>query len=123
SRKRRAREHAREPHVKAGAEQASLQQRLGRRLLPRPLRNFLRSPAAAIRWLRDESAYAIGAAPVEVQLRPDWTLRCHPVSARAIAMFRDDDDSRRELDAFIAHCTPGMQLLDVGANFGLFTLA
>jgi FkbM family methyltransferase len=109
--------------VNAATEQPSLKQRLGRRLLPRPLRNFLRSPAAAMRWLRDESAYAMGAAPVEVQLRPDWTVRCHPTSARSIAMFRDDEDSRRELDAFVAHCTSGMRLLDVGANFGLFTLA
>lgn len=59
-----------------------------------------------------------------VELRPGWTVRCHPAALRtAYRPMQFDPEQRRELDAFIAACRPGMQLFDVGAHFGVFSLA
>ena len=60
---------------------------------------------------------------VECPVREGWTVRCHPISARQFALFRTDDALRQELTSFVAHCRPGMRLLDVGASHGLFSLA
>lgn len=93
-----------------------------RRLLPRPLRNFVRRPGASTRWLAEECEYLFGYAP-ECTLREGWTVRCHPASLSAFANVSLADDNAAELDGFVRRCTSGMKLLDVGSNFGLFTLA
>jgi FkbM family methyltransferase len=69
-----------------------------------------------------ELAYRAGRIE-SLDLRPGWTLRCHPASADEFRLFRDHEDYRAELEAFVSTCTAGMVLLDVGANFGFFTLA
>lgn len=59
-----------------------------------------------------------------VQLRSGWVLRCHPVVSRQARQNQlSDPDQIREFDRFIAACRPGMVLFDLGAHFGLFSLA
>jgi FkbM family methyltransferase len=93
-----------------------------RRLLPRRLRNFVRRPGATTRWLAEECEYLFGYAP-ECTVCEGWSVRCHPASISAFANVNIGDDNAAELDGFVRRCTSGMKLLDVGSNFGLFTLA
>lgn len=97
-------------------------QRLARRMLPRPARNWLRSPRTTMRWLSQEVEYFLGRAS-ECEVRSDWMVRCHPASAGAFEMFRQSTELRAELDGFVARCRAGMVLYDIGANFGMFSLA
>ena len=49
---------------------------------------------------------------------------CHPLAyAHAYHAQQDDPDQIAEFDSFLTHCTPGMVLFDIGAHFGLFSLA
>jgi len=96
---------------------------LARAVLPRQLRNWLRSPRATAAWLQGTLAHLAGRNPV-VELRPGWRLRCHPVALRtAYRVMLEDPAQVLELDGFIAACAPGMVLYDVGAHFGIFSLA
>jgi len=96
---------------------------MARALVPRPIRNWLRSPGDALARVADELLHAVGADP-EIKLRPGWQLRCHPAAWRgAYRVHRDDPPQVAELDAFIAACRPGMILFDLGAHYGLFSLA
>lgn len=96
---------------------------LARRLLPRGARNWLRAPSLSVTWLADEARHALGRDPV-ARLRPDWPVRCHPAALRrAFLPALADPEQALELSSFIAACSPGMRLFDVGAHFGLFTLA
>ena len=93
------------------------------RMIPRALRNWLRSPSATLAWLRDELRHRAGADQV-VEIRPGWKLRCHPAAWRmAYRAQADDLEQVEELDSFIASCRPGMVLFDLGAHFGMFSLA
>jgi FkbM family methyltransferase len=51
-------------------------------------------------------------------------IRSHP-GAYPFAYWSQVDDPEQvaEFDQFVRHCTPGMVLFDVGAHFGLFSLA
>lgn len=51
------------------------------------------------------------------------TVRCHPLCVREFKVFINDAAQRREMRDFLSRCRPGMQLLDVGAHWGAFTLA
>lgn len=96
---------------------------LARRLVPRAVRNALRSPRKSADRLADELRHLAGADPV-VPVHPGWSPRCHPAVARfARANQLGDPEQARELAGFIAGCSPGMVLFDVGAHFGLFGLA
>lgn len=93
-----------------------------RRFTPRALRNWVRRPERSARYVFDRVVYALGGLR-EVQVRPDWTVRCHPGSAKHFAIFASDKAQSAELDAFVRYCRPDMQLLDAGAHHGLFALA
>jgi FkbM family methyltransferase len=95
---------------------------LARTLIPRPVRNFCRSPRASFRWLRHELAFALGHRPTW-RVTPDWEVRCHPASLITFRTHSEDEEFREELAGFIRSCRPGMTLLDVGSHYGLFTLA
>lgn len=93
-----------------------------RALVPRSIRNAIRKPGttlhrAALKWkrLRGETAQA---HPLE-----EWTVTCHPLCVSEFEVFQRDDEQRRELRSFIAHCVPGTQLLDIGTHWGVFSLA
>lgn len=96
---------------------------LARQLVPRLLRNWLRSPSASLRWAWDSAKYYCGIKET-VEMRPGWKLICHPAAYRcAYFAQKSDPDQVAEFDCFIGNCSKGMTLFDVGAHFGLFSLA
>jgi FkbM family methyltransferase len=100
-----------------------LTKKLLRVLIPRSVRNWLRSPSKSFHWAWDEFRYAIGANQT-LQIRPGWSLVCHPASYRAAYQAQDSDPEQvAEFDSFIRNSSPGMLLFDIGAHFGLFSLA
>jgi FkbM family methyltransferase len=97
--------------------------RLIRAVLPRKARNWLRSPRRSLEWAWDELRYGTRKVPL-VQIRPDWRLSCHPAARRfGYQSLITDPAEKAELDGFISACRSGMVLLDIGAHFGLFSLA
>ena len=95
---------------------------IARRAVPRGLRLWLRHPVRSARWLwHGVSARTGGAATL--RMRDDWQLACHPGAVEAFAFERDQPELRAELDGFVAACHERMTLFDIGAHFGLFTLA
>lgn len=101
----------------------SAAKRIARACAPRGVRNWLRSPAKSAAWVWNEARHAAGACEV-IEMRPGWRVRAHP-SAYPFAYFAQHHDPEQvaEFDAFVAACRPGMTLFDVGAHFGLFSLA
>lgn len=95
---------------------------LVRRLVPRPVRNWLRQPSQSLHRVWDELCHLLGRHP-QTRPRPGWSLRVHPAALRAFGAPRNDPEQRDELDSLIAACFPGMVLFDLGAHFGLFSLA
>lgn len=94
-----------------------------RAVIPRSVRNWLRDPAQSLEWVVDSVAFAAGRE-VTLEMSPGWTVKAHPLAARrAYSAQLDDPVQRQELAAFVAACTPGMRLMDVGAHFGVFSLA
>lgn len=98
-------------------------QQIARACLPRSARNWLRAPRQSAEWLWRDMRYRAGGFDL-VELRPGWRIRCHP-AAYPLAYHAqcDDPEQVREFDAFIATCSPGMILFDIGAHFGIFSLA
>ncbi|SRR5258708_2599294 len=94
-----------------------------RQLVPRSTRNWVRSPSKTIHWGWNEIQYRLGHT-VKIELRPGWPLMCHPASYRmAYSAQVCDPDQISEFDSFVAHCRSGMVLFDIGAHFGIFSLA
>jgi FkbM family methyltransferase len=93
-----------------------------RRLTPRVVRNWIRQPKRSLGYLGDRLNY-LWHGPSEVEVRPDWRPRCHPASRNHFAVFTADPVQAAELNTFIRYCDPGMRFLDVGAHYGLFSLA
>ena len=98
-------------------------QKAARSFIPRSTRNWLRSPSASAKWLWDGVKFSLGFKDV-IEIRPDWSVTCHPAAYRcAYYAQQNDPEQVSEFDGFIKSSTPGMVLLDVGAHFGLFSLA
>jgi FkbM family methyltransferase len=93
-----------------------------RRLTPRALRNWVRSPTKSFRYVTDRLAFAAGLVSI-VTPAEGWAVRCHPAARRSFQVFREDPEQAAELREFAALCTATMRFLDVGAHYGLFTLA
>jgi hypothetical protein len=92
-----------------------------RTLVPRSVRNGLRSPATTVRWLYDDVTFRLGRRS-RVQVRRDWEVLCHPASRDSFYFQSHISKTIAELDGFIERCAPGMVFADIGAHFGLFTL-
>lgn len=96
---------------------------LARVFIPREIRNWLRSPNGSMEWAWAQAKYFAGIKDV-VEIRPGWPLICHPAAFRfAYFAQKDDPDQVAEFDSFIKEITPGAILLDIGAHFGIFSLA
>jgi FkbM family methyltransferase len=91
-------------------------------LVPRVVRNWLRRPSQSLARARDELDHLLGRDPL-ISPREGWSFRAHPAARRAFTIPRNDPRQREELDGFIAWCRPDMVLFDIGAHFGLFSLA
>lgn len=102
---------------------AAQAKKMMRAVVPRVMRNWLRSPAASARWVWDNVKFSCGVTQV-VQLRPDWSLIAHPAAYRCAYYAQESDPEQvAEFDGFINNASEGMLLLDVGAHFGLFSFA
>lgn len=96
---------------------------LARVLVPRRLRNWLRAPQKSLLWGLGEARYLLGARTL-TDIRPGWSVVCHPLAwPHSYFAQQDDPEQVTEFDSFIARCVPGMVLFDLGAHFGLFSLA
>lgn len=94
-----------------------------RAVVPRGLRNWMRDPRQSFEWAADCTAFALGRT-VAAEILPGWTVRAHPLAARrAYVAHHADPAQRLEIEAFVRMCRPGMQLFDIGAHFGVFSLA
>jgi FkbM family methyltransferase len=94
-----------------------------RATVPRPLRNWLRSPSRSIQWLWDASRFHLGTTET-LHFPPKWTLICHPHVYRVVYQAQiADPEQREEFENFLLRCNDGMFLLDIGAHFGVFSLA
>ncbi len=97
--------------------------RVARSFMPRVVRNWLRSPSATVKWAWDGVRFSFGIRKV-VQMRPGWSLTCHPTAYRcAYSAQNNDPEQIAEFDGFISQSFQGMTLFDIGAHFGLFSLA
>jgi FkbM family methyltransferase len=102
---------------------AAQAKKVTRAFVPRAVRNWLRSPTASARWAWDNVKFSCGVKKV-VQLRPGWSLVCHPAAYRCAYYAQESDPEQvAEFDGFIDNSSEGMLLLDVGAHFGLFSFA
>jgi FkbM family methyltransferase len=94
-----------------------------RALVPRTLRNGLRSPSRSAEWLWDSTVFALGCTK-SLQLLPNWSVVCHPHAYKVIYRAQiADPEQAEEFRAFLTHCSEKMLLFDIGAHFGIFSLA
>ena len=93
-----------------------------RRGAPRRLRNAVRAPGRTVAWWLRHGAYLLGSQS-SCAITPGWTARCHPASRPVFELYARLSEFQREMEEFVALCRPSMTLWDVGAHFGLFTLA
>lgn len=94
-----------------------------RAIVPRELRNWLRSPSKSAEWLWDSVRFRLGGMR-RLELADGWNVVCHPHTYKVFA--RDqiaDPEQSLEFRNFVSNCSPGMFLFDVGAHFGVFSLA
>ena len=94
-----------------------------RAAVPRPLRNWLRSPSKSTHWLWDASLYYLGST-IPLHFPPNWTFICHPHAYRVAYQAQvADPEQHEEFENFLRQCNPTMFLMDIGAHFGIFSLA
>lgn len=94
-----------------------------RQAVPRPVRNWMRSPAKSAEWLWDSLKFSIGSVKT-ITLPSGQLIVCHPHAYKVA--FRSqiaDADQRAEFQNFLIHCNEEMFLFDIGAHFGIFSLA
>ncbi len=94
-----------------------------RTCVPRRARNWLRSPSNTASWAWDEIKYLSGITQ-DLQMRPGWFITCHPAAYRCAYHHQMiHPDQVAEFNSFINHASERMILFDIGAHFGLFSLA
>lgn len=94
-----------------------------RAIVPRSVRNWLRSPSRTSEWLWDSAKFSLGVRKT-VQLAPDWSMVCHPRVYKAAQAYQvSDPEQREEYRNFISYCSADMLLFDAGAHFGIFSVA
>jgi FkbM family methyltransferase len=96
-----------------------------RAVVPREIRNSMRSPTKALTWLWYGARFKFGLNE-KLAISERDCLFCHPWAYKAAlsAHFGNrSPEQSAEFSQFLSHCHPGMFLFDIGANFGLFSLA
>jgi FkbM family methyltransferase len=105
------------------AERPSRFKTFARSVLPRPARNWLRSPVESAHYVYDEGLFCLGMVRRH-EIRPGWRLTAHPGAFRMAFWAQvHDPEQVSEFDRFVSACRPDMVFFDVGAHFGLFCLA
>lgn len=94
-----------------------------RAAVPRGVRNWLRSPSKSAEWLWDSGRSLLGIKE-SLEISPNLTIACHP---SAYKVFRrdqvNDPEQRAEFRSFLSYCSNTMLFYDIGAHFGIFSLA
>jgi FkbM family methyltransferase len=94
-----------------------------RRAVPRPLRNWLRSPSKSAEWMWDTARFSLGVTTT-LKISPDVSLAMHPHAYKVAckAQIAEPEESA-EFQNFLSYCNGKMFLFDIGAHYGLFSLA
>jgi FkbM family methyltransferase len=94
-----------------------------RAIVPRSARNWFRSPAKSAAWVWDSVCFISGKS-ITLEISPNFSLECHPRVSRIFRRDRmEDPEQTAEFRAFISSCSKTMALYDIGAHFGIFSLA
>jgi FkbM family methyltransferase len=94
-----------------------------RAIVPRTARNWLRSPSKSIEWVWDSTRFSLGTTET-LDLRPGWSVVCHPHARKVFYQAQvSDPEQSAEFRNFVSHCSKGMFLYDIGAHYGIFSLA
>ena len=94
-----------------------------RAIVPRTARNWLRSPSKSIEWVWDSTKFSLGTTDT-LDLRTDWSVVCHPHARKVFYQAQVSDPGQSaEFRNFISHCSKEMFLYDIGAHYGIFSLA
>jgi FkbM family methyltransferase len=102
---------------------AEVLKNLIRYTVPRPVRNSLRSPSKSIEWIWDSARFGLGVTKT-LRFPPDICIALHPHAFKVAHKAQvNDPEQSAEFRNFISHCNSGMFLFDIGAHFGLFSLA
>lgn len=88
-----------------------------RKIIPRPVRAWLRSPSRSGRWIWD----SLSLRQPMIEVLPGYCFKCDPHMIETMK-FMGDFDQRQELSQFAESCSPTMRLFDIGAHFGIFSL-
>jgi hypothetical protein len=93
-----------------------------RNIVPRSVRNWVRSPRKSVEWLWDSLSFSFGATK-ELALLPDWRVICHPRVHKVFSFSQlTDPDQSEEFRNFVRYCDPSRCLFDIGASYGAFSL-
>jgi len=94
-----------------------------RAIVPRTARNWLRSPSKSIEWVWDLTKFSLGTTET-LDLGTDWSVVCHPHARKVFYQAQvSDPEQSAEFRNFISHCSKEMFLYDIGAHYGIFSLA
>jgi FkbM family methyltransferase len=103
--------------------QSDLLKAIVRTAVPRQVRNWLRSPSKSAEWLWHSTLFRLGATRT-LDLSSGFSMVCHPHAYKLIydAQIRDSEQHEEFLN-FLPHCCDRMLLFDIGAHYGVFSLA
>lgn len=91
--------------------------------IPRRVRNTLRSPSRSMEWAIDFGKFSLGLTKT-IRFESARQLVCHPHAYSVYVRSQEADPQQRaEFSSFLSHCGPQMFLFDIGAHFGIFSLA
>jgi FkbM family methyltransferase len=94
-----------------------------RTAVPRSVRNWLRSPSRSAEWLWDSASFSLGRTRA-LEIAPGWSVACHPHFYKVIRQAQlNDPEQAEEFRSFLSRCSAEMFLFDIGAHFGIFSLA
>jgi FkbM family methyltransferase len=94
-----------------------------RDLVPRNIRNWFRSPERSAKWVWDCTLFSLGFTRT-LEIDPDWRIICHPHAYQVASRAQIGDiEQADEFRNFRSHCWRGMLLFDIGAHYGIFSLA
>jgi FkbM family methyltransferase len=97
---------------------------LVRTVVPRSLRNWLRSPSRTTTYILDAAKFSLGARKTLRLAGDDWSIKCHPYAYRSAFESQVlDPEQNEEFRVFRSYCHKQMFLFDIGAHFGVFSLA
>ena len=113
------------PNMNTGTERKPIDslKQISRAWVPRNIRNWLRSPKRSASWVWDCTLFSLGFTKT-LEVDPDWRIVCHPHAYDVASKSQITDlEQADEIRNFRSHCRQGMLLFDIGAHYGIFSLA